>query len=201
MSAPGQGADDQLAILQEVLAVLSRLGIAHALGGSWASSLLGKMRFTHDADVCVEPFPGKERDFCSAFGDDYYVSLPAVQQAVRARQSFNVLHTPTAFKVDLFVSKARPFDQSVLSRRRTYQIGGPVPTTIPIVTPEDVILLKLEWYRLGGEASETQWNDVLGVLAVQAPNLDNAYLDRWAEHLGVRDLLDRARQDSASGAQ
>ena len=64
----------------------------------------------------------------------------------------------------------------------------------------DVILLKLEWYRLGGEASETQWNDVLGVLAVQAPNLDNAYLDRWAEHLGVRDLLDRARQDSASGA-
>jgi hypothetical protein len=94
VATPGQGADDQLVILQEVLAVLSRLGIAHAQGASWASSLLGKMRFTHDADVCVEPFPGKERNLCAAFGDDYYVSLPAVQQAVRARQSFNVLHTP-----------------------------------------------------------------------------------------------------------
>jgi len=57
-------------------------------------------------------------------------------------------------------------------------------------------LLKLEWYRLGGEVAGQQWNDVLGVLQVQGQQLDFAYLDRWAEHLGVADLLPRARQEA-----
>jgi hypothetical protein len=188
--------DESVKALREVLAALDRLGIAYALGGSWASSLLGKMRFTHDADVAVEPFPGKEADFCAAFGDDYYVSLDAVRDAVRRRSSFNVIHLPSGFKVDLFVRKDRPFDQSVLARRQPRELAEGAGQAVMMVSPEDVILLKLEWYRLGGEASEQQWRDVLGVFEVQAGKLDQAYLDRWAAHLNVTDLLQRARQES-----
>src|SRR5262245_41768173 len=108
--------DDQMAtndegaqVIQEVIAVLDRLEIPYALGGSWASSLLGKMRFTHDADLTVEPFAGQEGAFCAAFNDDYYVSPPAVREAIGRRSTFNVIHTPSAFKVDFFVRKARPF--------------------------------------------------------------------------------------------
>jgi len=61
-----------------------------------------------------------------------------------------------------------------------------------LATPEDVILHKLYWYRLGGEVSERQWNDVLGVLRVQGEALDLAYMQRWAGPLGVADLLDQA---------
>jgi len=190
--------DDNLRVVQEVAAALSRLDIPYALAGSWASSLLGKFRFTHDADLTVEPFPGKEAALCQCFGEDYYVSLPAVQQAVRQHASFNIVHTPTAFKVDLFVRKERPFERSVLARRRAYPLPGAAGQTISCVTPEDVILLKLEWYRLGGGSSEQQLKDVVGVLQVQAGNLDQAYLDRWAADLGVTDLLARVRQESAS---
>jgi hypothetical protein len=190
------GNDDNVRVVQEVAAALSRLDIPYALGGSWASSLLGKFRFTHDADLTVEPFPGKEAALCQCFGEDYYVSLPAAQQAVRQRSSFNIVHTPTAFKVDLFVRKERPFERSVMARRRAYPLPGLLGQSISCVTAEDVILLKLEWYRLGGGASEQQLKDVIGVLQIQAGKLDQAYLDRWAADLGVADLLARVRQES-----
>src|SRR5581483_10785947 len=64
----------------------------------------------------------------------------------------------------------------------------------PRLFEQDVILRKLEWYRRGGEASERQWRDVLAVLRVQQ-HLDETYLRRWAERLGVSDLLTRALTD------
>ena len=62
----------------------------------------------HDADLTVEPFPGKEAAFCASFDEAYYVSLPAVEEAIRRRSSFNLIHTPTTFKVDIFVRKDDP---------------------------------------------------------------------------------------------
>ena len=189
-----QGDQENVAIVQEVAAVLDRLGISYAIGGSWASSLHGKPRLTHDVDMTVEPFPGKEAAFCSSFLDDYYVSLPMIQDAIRRRSSFNIIHWPSGFKVDLFVLKERPFDASVIARRRSHALSE--GQSLTLVSPEDVILLKLEWYRLGGGASERQLEDVRGVLQMQAGKLDQAYLDHWAADLGVSDLLQRARQES-----
>ena len=63
-----------------------------------------------------------------------------------------------------------------------------------VATAEDTLLAKLEWYRIGGEVSERQWRDVLGILKVQAGRLDLAYLRRWAIELKVEDLLERAAQ-------
>ncbi len=185
---------ENVTVIQEVVAVLARLGILYAVGGSWASSLFGKPRFTHGADITVEPFPGKEAAFCDSFGEDYYVSLPMIQDAIQRRSSFNIIHWPSSFKVDLFVRKDRPFEASVLARRHIYPL--PDGQSFTLVSPEDIILLKLEWYRLGGDTSERQWGDILGVFQVQASKLDQAYLAHWAADLGVRDLLERARQES-----
>ena len=65
-------------------------------------------------------------------------------------------------------------------------------TTIRFATAEDTLLYKLVWYRQGGELSERQWSDVIGVIKVQGQQLDRAYLRHWAKHLKVGDLLDRA---------
>jgi len=56
-----------------------------------------------------------------------------------------------------------------------------------------VLVFKLHGYRLGGEMSERQWTDVLGVLKTQGDRVDFAYLDHWAAEIGVKDLLDRIR--------
>jgi hypothetical protein len=50
---------------------------------------------------------------------------------------------------------------------------------------------------LGGETSDHQWRDVLGVLKVQGERIDRAYMRRMAVELGVRDLLESAFEESA----
>lgn len=185
---------ENVEVIQEVTAVLARLEIPYTVGGSWASSIYGKPNFTNNADITVEPFPGKEEAFCAAFGDNYYVSLPMIQDSFLHKSSFNIIHWPSGFKVDLFIRKDRPFEASVLKRRHVYPL--PNGQTFTLVSPEDIILLKLEWYRLGGGGSERQWSDILGVFEIQANKLDTAYLDHWAADLGVSDLLQRARQES-----
>jgi hypothetical protein len=183
----------------EVAQVFTRLGIAYALGGSMASSVFSIGRHTNDADVMVEPFPGKEAELIRELGPDYYISEPAIRQALRARSSFNFINTATGFKVDVFIRPDSPFEQSAMARRINLDVEGISGQKIDVLSPEDIALSKLRWYRLGNEASEQQWKDVLNVLKVQGPHLDRAYLERWARDLDVEDLLARAWAEAAIG--
>jgi hypothetical protein len=167
-------------VILAVLAAMEQSGITCAVGGSVASSVYGVPRYTQDADLTAEPFPGREDAFARWFGPEYYVSPDAVRQAVRDRGSFNIIHTPSGFKVDVFIQKRRPFDANLLARRLTKTDLDPAGSPVPVLSPEDVLLHKLEWFRLGGGTSDRQWGDVLGVLRVQAGRLDDAYLDHWA---------------------
>jgi hypothetical protein len=192
MTSPEEAAT----VLGEVIVVLDRLAIRYALGGSWASSIYGERRFTRDADLTVEPFHGREAAFLASFNEDYYVSPQAVADALRLKSSFNLIHLPTGFKVDLFVRKDRPFEANLLQRRQAHSLSEASQSQVFLLAPEDVILFKLEWYRLGGELSERQWNDILGVMKVQGSILDLAYMEQWAPQLAVNDLLQRARRES-----
>lgn len=54
----------------------------------------------------------------------------------------------------------------------------------------------LEWYRMGGEVSDHQWCDVLGVMKTRAGEQDHDYLRKWAVELQVVDLLERALKEA-----
>ncbi len=61
---------------------------------------------------------------------------------------------------------------------------------------EDSLLRKLVWFRLGGEVSDRQWRDVLGLVRAAPTDLDRAYLEHWASDLAVRDLLAQALEQA-----
>jgi hypothetical protein len=190
---------ENLNVVREVAAAFRALEIAYALGGSLASSLYGAPRYTLDADLTAEPFPGRVELFVKRFGPEYYMSVPAIEQAIRDRSTFNIIHTSVGFKVDVFIQKDRAFDRSLLSRRQPSALLDPPEPPIDVVAPEDILLLKLEWFRLGGETSDRQWLDILGVLRSQSGRLDEGYLELWAKELNVADLLEEARQEAALG--
>ena len=175
-----------------VIDVLQDLGLEYHLGGSYASAVHGIPRQTHDVDLVVEMGPGVERKIATALEGRFYVDEPAIARAVRERSSFNVVHLDTGIKVDLFVKGSSPFDESEFGRRVPIRVGDSPPKEIFLKSAEDTILRKLLWYRMGGEVSDRQWQDVRGVVGVQAEALDRAYLGEWADRLGVRDLLDLA---------
>ncbi len=126
---------------------------------------------------------------------EYYIDEDMVRDAVRRRSSFSVIHLDTMLKVDVFILKSRAFDQEEL-RRVQQQVLVEGSRTFYMASPEDSVLNKLEWYRMGGEVSDRQWNDILGVLKVQGTALDINYLQRWAAALDVSDLLERALVDA-----
>jgi hypothetical protein len=63
---------------------------------------------------------------------------------------------------------------------------------VSVASAEDTIISKLRWYRLGGEVSDRQWRDILGVLQAQQGRLDLDYVRTWCRSERVEDLLDRA---------
>jgi len=65
-----------------------------------------------------------------------------------------------------------------------------------LASPENTVVNKLEWYKMGGQVSTRQWNDILGILKRQGASLDLTYLDRWSVALGVSDLLERALMET-----
>jgi len=181
---------------RDVVRILDRLGINYALNGSMACSIHGIDRYTRSADFGVEPFPGREAEFAAAFGPDYYVSESAIREALAKRGTFNVINTATGFKADFFVRGDVPFESAAMNRRLSLTLPDDPEQPIAFLAAEDILLLKLRWYRLGNESSEQQWQDVLGILRTQGERNDAAYLDRWANDLGVADLLVRARNEA-----
>ncbi len=189
---------ENLRALREVVAIFNRLAIPYALSGSMASSVFGVPRFTQDADIAVEPFPGQERLLVESLDlRYYYISESAVVRANRAASSFNIIHTGIGFKIDVFVRKERAFDRSAMGRRISLELPDDPQHPLMLISAEDLVLFKLEWYHLGGEASDRQWADILGVLRTQADRMDRVYLDRWAAELGVGELLLRALEKAA----
>lgn len=189
---------EDLQLVLRVTRLLEELAIAHHLGGSFASSIHGVPRQTRDADIVADfPVQAVER-FVQALEDEFYVDEPMILDAIRRHSCFNLIHLETGFKVDIFVAGRGPFDRAELERARAMPVPSDPPSSIHVKSAEDLILRKLEWYRLGGCVSDRQWSDIQGVLRAQGDLLEVAYLRRWATSLGVADLLERAIIQSRS---
>jgi len=187
--------DLPLSVLSQVTAILEQLGIRYVLVGSFASSIHGMYRSTADIDIVADIKPDQVRPLFEALHDDFYVDEQAIRNAVNQQRSFNAIHFDSVFKVDFFIPKSDDFSTVQLDRRELRSISPDRNEAVYVATAEDTVLAKLRWYRAGHEASNNQWNDVVGVLGTSRHTLDLDYLRSWAEKLGLTDLLEKALHD------
>lgn len=179
--------------LTPVIEAFEALAVAYLVGGSVATSTYGVPRATLDVDIVAAMTMDTVDPFVASLESNYYVDGAMVRDAIQRRASFNVIHLETMVKVDVFMLKERAFDNEAFRRRRRDTLEeGEAARLFDLASPEDMVLHKLEWYRKGGEVSERQWRDVLGVLKVQSNELDLLHLERWAKELGIEDLLQQA---------
>jgi hypothetical protein len=190
---------ETLAVARQIIELFTKIGIEYHLGGSYASSIHGTPRQTQDVDLVADLDRSHIGPLIEGLAPEFFAQPETARRAVEAKSSFNVLHLATGVKVDIFVLGDSDFDRSEFARARPQRIyAAGRDAKIRVKSPEDTILRKLHWYRLGGETSERQWTDVLGCVNTQGESLDLDYLRDWATELGVADLLRRALDGSAS---
>lgn len=182
-----------LAITLEVVQALEALGVPYLLGGSLAVSFYGIPRATRDADLVADLESPQVHALAVALKDRFYLDEERMLDAIRRHSSFNLIHLGSGLKVDIFVPGDEAFTRSEMSRRRSLALPmEEAASSLQVSSPEDLVIQKLRWFRLGGGVSEQQWSDLLGVLKVQRSKLDADYLARWSAQLGVEDLLAKA---------
>jgi hypothetical protein len=183
-------APDLVDAVAPVADALDALGVPYYLAGSVISSLHGVARATADVDVVAALRQVHATAFAAQLADEYYADADVIADAIRRRAMFNVIHLATMMKVDVYVA-ATEFASALARHRLDSLVHTPDARQFSVATPEDVILHKLTWFRDGGQVSDRQWNDVVGVLRVQR-DIDLAFLRDWAVRLEVADLLERA---------
>lgn len=182
---------DVIGVALQCAEAFEKAGVAYFLGGSLASSLQGEPRATNDIDFVVDLRLPQLAPLVLALGADFDVDEESLRDAVVRRGSWNIFHLPTVTKVDLFLLRPGDFDASEFARRRRVVLTDD-GRGLFIKSPEDSVLRKLLWFRDGGEASSTQWRDIVQLLRLGAGQLDMSYLDAWAGRLGIEPLLTRA---------
>lgn len=176
-------------VFRRITAALDRVGISYMLSGSFASAHYGAPRSTQDIDLIIEATPEQLRALLQNMPTgQYYVDPDAAFEAHRRQSMFNVIDQATGWKIDFIIRKSRPFSRIEFDRRQQVTVHG---VSLFMTTPEDTIVSKLEWAKLG--QSQRQIEDVVAILRARRETLDYAYVERWTTELGIQQEWKQAR--------
>ena len=179
---------DELDVLQSVTAQLEGAGIPYMVTGSMAANFYAVPRMTRDIDLVVELSERDMERVTLLFQQEYYIDRDMVQRAVRDHAMFNMIHNVLVVKVDCVVRKDTEYRREEFARRRAISVAD---QQLFIVSPEDLILPKLDWAK--ESRSQLQLDDVRNLLR-SVQGLDTAYLNRWADRLGQTTLYQEVSQ-------
>lgn len=174
--------EDQESVLKDFTERLEKLGIKYMLTGSMAMIVYAMMRMTNDIDIVMElSYPDADR-IIKEFGEDFYIPQGRVRDAISRKFMFNLLHQETLVKIDCVLRKDDEFQRIAFSNRRRITFTD---FDIWTISRDDLILSKLNWAKIS--RSEMQMRDVAGIIR---NGYDKEYVEKWAEKLGVIDLLE-----------
>lgn len=183
----------QAELLRHLVEVLEGLGTDYMIGGSHASVYYGEPRLTRDVDVIVALRPEHLPALLSRFPlDEFHVDEAVAREAVRTRGQFNIIHPGSGLKIDVYVNPDAPYDRTRLARRQRLPLLPGVSAYF--ATPEDVILYKLLYHQQ--VESGMHLRDILGIMRVSGPDLDERYIAHWADQLGLLGLWNRLQKQA-----
>ncbi len=185
-----------LTALLRVTTQLESMGVSYVIVGSVATFIHGIPRLTNDTDLVVDFRPEHIEPFSNALEDEFYLERESIKNAIKNHGSFNLLHYESMFKIDIFVAKNRSYDQDKLARRVLRSLSSEPPHQVWVMTAEDNVLSKLQWFRMGNEVSVQQWRDAIGILKTKSEYMDLKYMNETAKSLGISDLLQRAFEEA-----
>jgi hypothetical protein len=168
-------------LLSKLIPALERARIPYMVTGSVASSAHGIPRSTLDLDIVIAPLPAQLSALIKDLpSDSYYADEQQALQALTSKSQFNIIDFETGWKIDFIIVQDSEYGRTAFARRLLLDLAE---TRVSVAAPEDVILAKLQWAKLG--QSDRQLRDVAGIVSTQRERLDITYIDRWVSQLNL----------------
>jgi hypothetical protein len=168
-------------------------GIIYALTGSMASSVHSEPLMSEDVDLVLQATPEQARRVSARLMPRFYAPEDMLVEAARTHAFTNVVDNRTSLKADLSFAPSTGFLAETLERRVRARIGK-APNEFWVVTPEDVILMKLLWRK--DTRSTKQWENALSVARVKGARMDWKYLFDQAHKLAIAEDLTQLRDEA-----
>lgn len=174
--------------LFEITSLLTQAGYEYAVMGGLAVRVHSIPRPTHDVDLTITIDRSDLPTLFESLQKIGHTIPESYQQGwvdevggmplIKVR---TYMHESQGVDIDIFLNETE-FQNSYLARRIEVAIGD---RSLWVVTPEDLILLKLLASRP---------RDLLDVADIQFTQgeLDESYMRTWAQSLGIADRLERA---------
>ena len=183
-------------LLSRLAPALERAEMSYMLTGSVASSAHGMPRSTRDLDIVIAPTREQLLALMQEFPSNrYYADEQQALQALANKSQFNVIDFATGWKVDFIIAQDSAYGRSALARRVPIDIAG---TAVYVAAPEDVLIAKLQWAKLG--ESDRQLQDAAGIVSTQGSKLDLSYIERWVRELHLQEQWRAVREGRLRGA-
>jgi hypothetical protein len=195
-----------IAVMLPARHAFEELRVPYYLGGSIASSLHGMQQLAQDIDLVVDLGEQTLPSLFAVLGQHFLLDEDEAREAVREHMPFPLIHLDSLMKVDVVFPKRDAFATSMRQLIRGYTLDERYPP-FQLASATEMILFKVqrsqrdEQSRTDGIWDDAEWNDLLGMLKVQGPDLDLALLEEWASRLDVvetwrRALVDAGLQDA-----
>ncbi|NTU50853.1 MAG: nucleotidyltransferase family protein [Candidatus Aminicenantes bacterium] len=160
-------------------------GIRYFVTGAVAAIAYGEPRLTNDIDIVADLDEDTIPRLKSCYpADEFYFDEGSARRAVRTKSQFNIIHPGSGLKIDVMITQGDEFDQSRFRRAR--RLKPLEDTEVDFASPEDVVIKKLDFYRQGG--SDKHLRDIAGILKISADAIDFAYIEAWAQKLGLEKI-------------
>ncbi len=174
-----------------VLDVLNELQIDYVLVGAFAVNFHGIARSTHDADFVAVFSQAQVAAVMQKLGASFRLDPQISFESATGTTRYIVHHLDSSegtVQIEFFRLSDDEFDQQRFARRRYDRVLG---RPAYLLTAEDVVVTKLRWYKALNRSKDKE--DARGVIAVQGDSLDWAYIRRWCDLHGTRELLEAVR--------
>jgi len=170
-------------LFKKVIGLLDKNNIPYMVTGGLAVSVWGRVRSTLDIDIVLGIKRKDIESLVKIFQKDFYIDAKAVEMALLKNLSFNVIDFETNTKIDFYVVGNDDYEEERFRRKIIKDILG---LKVSVISPEDLILIKLLWYK--NSDSRSHLEDAESILKISPVDLE--YLKKWAKKQDTLGILE-----------
>jgi hypothetical protein len=170
-------------VFKRIINSLNNNNIPYMLTGGLAVTVWGRARSTLDIDIVLDVKKDDIKKLVGAFQEDFFIDEEAVKMALDKKLSFNAIDRETNTTIDCYLVGNNEYEAERFRRRIVKNIVG---VKVDVISPEDLILIKLQWYKNSGSTRHLE--DAESILKITEVDLE--YIKKWAERQETIEILE-----------